>query len=186
MTADSLLLFKSAACMPRIMMKNNLCIKAFFIQAGPGGVRWGQVGACGGEILSKKKSSRDLYNVFFCTYDSNSLISNRQCLHLNNLLLSLIPPLLLLCLHWSHCFLRCLLRLIERRKKVESRALKVLKEGEFLMRFISPLLKWWRGYIVHFEALHTVKRLFESLTKQKVGCVVCVKRREELSHILLN
>lgn len=115
------------------MMKNNLCIKAFFIQAGPGGVRWGQVGAGGGEILSKKKSSRDLYNVFYCTYDSNSSISNRQCLHLNNLLLSLIPPLLLLCLHWSHPFLRCLLSLIERKKKVESRALKVLKQGGFLL-----------------------------------------------------
>ena len=29
-----------------------------------------------------------------------------------------------------------------------------------------------------------MKRLFESQTKQKVGCVVCVKRREESSYIL--
>lgn len=122
-------LFRSAACMHIlcIMMINNLsvCIKAFFIMKNRGrcGVR-----SC------PKKSHRDFYDLFYCNCDSNSLPSYQimssppQTSHsqidpsLTSAVSTLIPPFSALSIE-PH----------REEGVVESRASKILEEGEFLL-----------------------------------------------------
>lgn len=81
-------------------------------------------------------------NIFYSTYNNNSLLTDRQCLHPNNLLPNLILLLLLLSLTLLSIsavstlispFSALSIESHREEEAIESRALKVLKRGEFLL-----------------------------------------------------